>query len=185
MDEIKSVLPKPRIHIDAFGDITPITGNARFVTGDFYDADQMREAIERAVREAMPVQAKPNYWINRSLNNGTELTACFATEEEANAARMEFRWPEEYETIAVCLDTPSQPARQEQAMVARNLGCENGICEQSDSDHDPKCDFAKPRKIMIGNEEITQEEYAEFKAWCAKEDAAKAQPDQPSQEVEK
>lgn len=52
MSDNKQVLPKPRIRIDEFGDIIPLSGNPRFVRGDFYDEDQMKQAIEADVLSA-------------------------------------------------------------------------------------------------------------------------------------
>lgn len=67
-NDIKTVLPPPRTRIDTFGDVTPMTGNSKFIMGDFYDAEQMRAAIEAAVLAASApalVKPKPPKWYDR------------------------------------------------------------------------------------------------------------------------
>jgi hypothetical protein len=52
-EDFEALMPKPDIRVDAFGDITA-TDRRFFVVGDFYTAEQVREAM-KAVAERCAV----------------------------------------------------------------------------------------------------------------------------------
>lgn len=69
MSEELPELPKPAIRVTAFGEIEPTDGR-QFVMGDFYTADQVRQAV-LLERENSPIALVERYgmWLTR-LSDG-------------------------------------------------------------------------------------------------------------------